>query len=142
MIQFEDTVFALQFAADAAQCMIRQTKQLLPALRDEEEEEPDEPGGSFEREEEMETRIRGDVEREMMETIPRKERQSGTAMQEMREIVRSLPRHHRLHDVANLQAANDVTETANLKLKHSTHSLEAEIAHLEMNLGAVVTENS
>jgi hypothetical protein len=142
MVQFEDTVFALQFAADAAQCVIRQRKQPLPIIREEEEEDTSETDTSIETPEAMELRIRSEVEQEMLEIIERKERRSGATMHEMREIVRALQNQHDFHELSAIQAANNVMEKANSALRQSVHSLEVELDQLEMRRVAVSCENA
>jgi hypothetical protein len=142
MVQFEDTAFALQFAADAAQSMIRQTRQLLSVIRDEEEEELAEASKSAETKQEMEIRIRSEVEKEMIEILGRQQRHSGATMQDMREIVRSLPNRQSLDELTGLQAANDLVEQANLARIESIHSLEVELRELETKRAAVSCENA
>jgi hypothetical protein len=133
MMQFEDTVFALQFAAEAAQCVIRQTQRVSSERVEEEEEEHEETVESRETPEEMEARIRKQVCEEMEKVLQDKEQQMGRILQEMRQIGRSFPKPRAVLCGTIEQTKND--------LRKSIECLEVELNELMDARASVLAQN-
>jgi hypothetical protein len=123
-LQLEDTIFALQFAAEASQCVIRQTT----VLQEEEEEEEEEEMEDFE------TQIRKKVRQEMEEVLVHQQQHMEENIEKLNMRCGSLCLSH-FPQFSNITSEDgDGFESTLQTLTDDNQQLEAKLEELQVSI--------
>jgi hypothetical protein len=128
-VQLEDTIFALQFAAEASQCVIRQT---IVVQEEEEEEEP----------EDFESLTRNRVKLEMDIVLARQQQHTEETIEKLTLCCEKHQSHVFKDQSGSIVGENEYLEERVAELNSGVAQQEEEYANRSVQIAALLEENS